>query len=319
LGISENMQEKVFEPYFQVNRKNLSSQGIGMGLSIVNNIVKSLDGKILLNSKENEGSEFSIILKRHFIVNNEVVAKYEPKTSLKIIITADNVEDAISENNKSYVFIIEDNNDMLLYLRNKLKDRYNIYVAENGSRALEKLKNIHIPDLIISDVMMDEMDGFSFFKEIANNPNYNYIPFIFLTAKATSDDKLRGLNLGAIDYINKPFSIYELSSKVDAIINTSQKQKKTILNAAAEMIINNLDSPRQKSVSKKDNFEDKCQSCNITDREKEIIQLISEGLTYKEISQKLNLSENTLVKHRTNIFKKLHVNNKVDLLNKLFV
>jgi DNA-binding NarL/FixJ family response regulator len=207
---------------------------------------------------------------------------------------------------------------MLLYLRNKLKEKFNIYVAENGIKALLKLKTMQKPDLIISDVMMDEMDGFEFLKAISENINFHGVPLIFLTAKTTAANKLKGFNLGAVDYISKPFSISELMSKVSSIITFSHNQKKALLKSAVDAMVNSLDSPKLENDSKIGKFENNCYSYNITEREKEIIDLVSKGLSYKEISQKLNITESTLVKHRTNIFKKVNVNKKSDLLSKLF-
>jgi len=310
--------EKIFEPYFRVNRENSYSQGMGMGLSIVNNIVKSLRGEVFVKSKETEGSEFTVYLKPYVILNTDTVTSYEPKTLLKINESNNKIEDAVSNNSMSSILIIEDNTEMLLYLRNKLKEMFNIYVAENGKKALLKLKTIQKPDLIISDVMMDEMDGFEFLKAISEDNSFHAIPLIFLTAKTTAANKLKGFNLGAVDYISKPFSISELMSKVSSIINFSHNQKKALLKSAVDAMVNSLDSPKLENESKMGKFDNNCYVFNITEREKEIIELIIDGLSYKEISQHLNLSENTLVKHRTNIFKKVDVNKKSELLSKLF-
>jgi signal transduction histidine kinase/DNA-binding NarL/FixJ family response regulator len=318
LGISEDLLEKIFEPYFRVNRENSYSQGMGMGLSIVNNIVKSLRGEVFVKSKETEGSEFTVYLKPYVILNTDTVTSYEPKTLLKINESNNKIEDAVSNNSMSSILIIEDNTEMLLYLRNKLKEMFNIYVAENGKKALLKLKTIQKPDLIISDVMMDEMDGFEFLKAISEDNSFHAIPLIFLTAKTTAANKLKGFNLGAVDYISKPFSISELMSKVSSIINFSHNQKKALLKSAVDAMVNSLDSPKLENESKMGKFDNNCYVFNITEREKEIIELIIDGLSYKEISQHLNLSENTLVKHRTNIFKKVDVNKKSELLSKLF-
>jgi DNA-binding NarL/FixJ family response regulator len=237
---------------------------------------------------------------------------------LKININVNKVEDAIGNEGKPSVFIIEDNPDMLLYLRNKLKTQYNVFVAENGIKALEKLKNIQRPDLFISDVMMDEMNGFDFFKSISVNTDYKHIPLIFLTAKTTTFDKFHGLTLGAIDYIHKPFSISELLIKVESIIGNVRKQKEAILNSALHYLNNQKELPRNEAEIRKTIFDNNCETYNITEREKEIVILTAEGLTYKKISQELNISINTLITHRGNLFKKLKVKSKVALIKKLY-
>ena len=109
---------------------------------------------------------------------------------------------------------------MLNYLFKKLSEKYNTYAALNGNDALKKLKELKIlPDLIITDIMMDKVDGYDFAKIISKSASYSHIPFIFLSAKATVTDKLQGLKLGAIDYVPKPFSIAELLQKIDSILN----------------------------------------------------------------------------------------------------
>ena len=323
-GIPVEMHEKIFEPYFQVYREKLKQQGMGMGLSIVNNIVKSLDGEIFINSKENEGTEFIVTIKQHHLAEGDNITNHNPQNPLGLGVFKQEIEDVTNDVKFPSILIIEDNCDMLRYLRNKLSEKYNVYVATSGRQALIKLKTIPIPNLIISDVMMEKMDGFEFLKAISDNPDYSYIPLIFLTAKTTSKDKLQGINLGAIDYISKPFSIKELSSKVESVINNAKKQKKAILRSTAGMILNqgdvildSTDLPPGKTISQKDNFEHNCKVYQITPREKDIIDGITTGLAYKEIANKLSISEKTVKKHCENIFNKVEVSSKLEMIKKL--
>lgn len=113
---------------------------------------------------------------------------------------------------------------MLHFLAKKLSDKYNIFCSLNGVEALKKLKDLPvILDLILSDIMMDKMDGFAFAKAIADQNEYNHVPIIFLTAKSTPTDKLKGLRLGAIDFIPKPFSFEELSQKIETFLGNIGK------------------------------------------------------------------------------------------------
>src|SRR6185437_11226726 len=110
---------------------------------------------------------------------------------------------AITENDigKKSILIVEDNSEMAYYLHLKLKDTYSIRIASNGIEALEKLRSKDaLPDFIISDIMMDEMDGYTLAEIISQDNNFNYIPFLFLTARSHIDDKLLALDLGAIDF-----------------------------------------------------------------------------------------------------------------------
>ena len=204
---------------------------------------------------------------------------------------------------------------MVNYLSKKLGERYNVYSALNGNEALIKIKTLPaFPDLIISDVMMDKVDGFTLARILSQNSSYNHIPFIFLSAKSTQQDKLQGLKLGAIDFIQKPFSIHEVMQKVESILATVSKQKKAVLNSAISVLGNNENGH---SKNLEDKFEKNCQAYGLTNREKEIAKLICEGQKYKTIGETLFISEKTVTKHVQNIFAKVDVSNKVELMNKL--
>lgn len=180
---------------------------------------------------------------------------------------------------------------------------------------MRKIKSLPvIPDLIISDVMMDKVDGFTFAKILTQDPAYNHIPFIFLSAKSTRQDKLEGLKLGAIDFIQKPFSIGELTQKVGSILETVTKQKKALLSSAFNAMGNNEISSSNNSSHK---FEQNCQLYKLTSREKDIAKLICEGQKYKTIGETLFISDRTVTKHVQNIFEKVEVSNKIELMNKL--
>jgi len=175
-----------------------------------------------------------------------------------------------------------------------------------------------LPDLIISDIMMDKLDGFTFARIISEDPAFNHIPFVFLSAKSAHTDKLQGLRLGAIDFIHKPFSIQELIQKIESILANAGNQKKAVLS----MAIGNLsllqgDRFVLSKTNGSDKFELNCQLYNLTAREKAIARLICEGQKYKEIGDTLFIAERTVTKHVQNIFEKLKVSNKVELVNKL--
>ncbi len=313
-GIKETLYKKIFEPYFQIYSQNF--HGIGLGLSIVNNCVNSLGGSITVKSQENVGSEFLVELNEHQLTNDDVIIDNLVKSIDPTVVN--DIEDAVDEKSRRpSILILEDNVDMLLYLRTKLKTHYNVYVAENGKKGLLKLQNV-TPDIIISDVMMGELDGINFYKNLIKIPSCAHIPIIFLTAKTSQESKLQALSLGAIDYIFKPFSLNELLFKIDSQLLLIRKQKEALLNAAMNYMnasgIEINDSKFDDDLSK---FDKNCNIYNITQREKEIIILISEGFAYKEIGEKLNVSEKTIAKHKQNIFTKLSVSNKIELLNKL--
>ena len=158
------------------------------------------------------------------------------------------------------------------------------------------------------------MNGFEFTKILSNDLSLKHIPIIFLSAKSGKADRLQGLQLGAIDFIQKPFNINELLQKVESFLMNSGKQKQALMTSA----FNNLNT--QGALSPKnvnDIFENNCEKYKLTLREKDIAQLICKGTTYKAISTDLFIAERTVTTHVQNIFHKLEVSNKIEMTNKL--
>ena len=318
IGIPPELHKKVFEPYYQINNEKRSIQGMGLGLPIVKKVVQDLNGEIQIDSdpKKGPGTKITVVLNKYEKQENETVAPNAVNNKILTTAIEDiNLNEVFHQPAKPTLFIVEDNISMINYLSKKLREKYNVYTALNGNEALRKIRTLPvIPDLIISDVMMDKLDGFAFAKILSQDASYNHIPFIFLSAKSTRQDKLQGLKLGAIDFIQKPFSIHELTQKVESVLETVSKQKKAILNSAITALGNNEASAPKNGIDK---FEQNCQIYNLTSREKDIAKLVCEGQKYKAIGDALYISERTVTKHVQNIFEKIGVSNKVELINKL--
>jgi len=322
VGIPPSQHKKIFEPYYQIGNNNSSLQGMGLGLPIVKKVVNGLNGEIEIVSdpRQERGTKVIINLPRYHLKAEELPTQRlnEPSASYYQI-TNFKIEDSLYVPDRYTLLLVEDNKIMLNFLYKKLSGNYNVYCALNGAEALKKLREMPVnPDLILSDIMMDKMDGFSFAEIISEQMLYNHIPFVFLTAKSTSTDRLRGLKLGAIDFVSKPFSFEELNQKITTILLNISKQQMAIINSS----LSNLKSQKQvktDNLSDNDNskFEKKCRSFFLTQREIEISRLIIKGNTYKEIAKELFISEKTVTKHSQNIFGKAGVSNKVELINKL--
>lgn len=315
-GISQKMQVKVFEPYYQISNQKKNTQGMGLGLSIVKKVVEDIGGGIEIISDPNKspGTEIIVTLYSHTLLRNETATDIIVQTT--VLETDENLEteNIIRDVNQKTIMVVEDNKSLLFYLANKLKE-YNVCTALNGHEALRKLSNFDVsPDLIISDIMMDKLDGFSLAHILAKNESYLHIPFIFLTAKSTPSDRIKGLKLGAIDFIQKPFSISELLQKIASILANVKNQKKVILNSTLTL----LTKPENiKPLQDLNRFDQKCKTYNLTSREKDIAKLICEGLTHRLIGEALFIAERTVAKHAQNIFEKMQVSNKMGLCNKL--
>ncbi|MCG8572154.1 MAG: response regulator, partial [Spirochaetes bacterium] len=227
-GIAEDLKKNIFIPYFQVSHQKKNNQGIGMGLYIVKKAIDSLGGLIQLKSKMGTGSQFTVKLPLFKDIDSKNVQKNIIETihPVKIISEHFTIKDGPYEQGKNNLLIVDDNIDMLNSLRSHLKAQYNLFFAVNGTDALHKINIIPKPELIISDIMMDHMDGITLFTKISQIENFQDIPFIFLTARTSLDDKIKAVSNGAVDYIYKPFSFTELKTKIYAILRNRELQKK---------------------------------------------------------------------------------------------
>jgi len=310
IGISPDLHEKIFEPYYQINSEKKNYQGMGLGLSIVRKITDSLNGKIIVISdpQKSIGTEITVELPVHKILNGEVISEFknnniyhlEPE---QLCLKEDEYDEA-----KATIMVVEDNIPLLNYMGSKLQEKYNIRFAVSGNEALEKLKTIRELDLIVSDVMMDHGDGLDFYKGVSLQKRFSHIPFIFLTAKTNFEDKMLGLSLGAMDYISKPFHINELTTKIDTVLNKFSKQRETLIHNIHRTLLHQNGAGT---------FEENCNKFNLTSREKEIVQLIAKGQTYKEIANTLHISDKTVGKHIENMFEKVGAGNRSELVNRL--
>lgn len=216
IGIPKEAQENILSKFFRAkNVMNSQFSGTGLGLMIVNNIVELSKGKISFESAENFGTTFKVIL-----------PSYESQFSESNIIengmSEVDIPKDIDKFSDKKILLVEDNDVLREHLRSKLENYFLVYEAKNGKEGLEMAQNIY-PDLIISDYMMPEMDGYQMSEKILDNINLNHIPIFMLTALQNTKHKTESTNLGITEYIEKPVSISFLISKV---INTFSWQLK---------------------------------------------------------------------------------------------
>lgn len=235
IGIDEDNLKHIFDMFYQ-SKKGKAVGGTGIGLALTKELITLHKGEINVVSSINKGTEFSIKLPlgcKHLnpdeIINKAIINEIAQAND-------SNKEDlytpSINPNSKIKLLIVEDNYEMLLLLKDTFSPYYNVFTAENGKEALSLLQEVK-PDLIISDVMMPIMDGISLCKELKHLKTTRHIPIILLTARNTTQSKLEGLKYGAIEYINKPFNVKELTLKVNNILesqnNVIQKYRTELL------------------------------------------------------------------------------------------
>ncbi|MFQ5401392.1 MAG: response regulator [Anaerolineae bacterium] len=216
IGFPPHLKDKIFDLFYQYNRDTLEQQGAGIGLAIVQGLVELHQGSVEVESHEGVGTIFTMRLP----VLNEKTGR--PVRSLI----------KVAARQEATILVVEDEQFLLTGLKELLEvssDRYqlNVLTALNGRLGLEVLAR-HQPDLIISDIMMPEMDGYAFLHQVRQNPEWLQIPVIFLTAKGDPKDVHRGLRSGVEQYIAKPYDSDELLELVEAQLDRHFQVQKAI-------------------------------------------------------------------------------------------
>lgn len=322
IGIPKDKIDYIFERFYQADESSdRKYEGTGIGLSHAKEIIKLHGGEIIVKSIPGEGSSFIIklpICRKDLRKRDKINKSGTKRTSLDTDYYEENTtEEPVYDIKKKMLFIVEDNAGMRTFLKSNLEKDYDIVTAVNGKDGLKKIRKIPKPDIIIADIMMPEMDGKNFFKKISLNVNYNDIPFIFLTARASLEEKLTGLKDGAIDYIYKPFTVDELILKLNNILSREETIKRSLKINIQKKLIDVINKEVESDDFLRQKRQIKYNEYGITMREVEIIELIIEGLQDKEIGAKLNISTKTVSNHIQKIFNKIKVSNRIELINSL--
>jgi len=220
-GISDKEKKKLFKEFYRgYNPINSKVIGSGIGLLLVKNYVTMHDGDIQLESKENEGSSFKILIP-YKVINETTSLEVIPVIPAEIEPSLDQqlVPDEKNKNKKKkHVLIVEDNSELQNFLTYSFRSQYEISTANDGVEGWEIAQKT-MPDLVISDIMMPNMDGFELCKLIKSTFDTSHIPIILLTALSDKTKQLEGLGLGADDYITKPFDMTILLQRIKTIVS----------------------------------------------------------------------------------------------------
>jgi DNA-binding response OmpR family regulator/two-component sensor histidine kinase len=263
IGIEEKHISHIFDRFYQVdNSTTRKGEGTGIGLALTKELVELLGGKISLKSIPGELTEFCVKIP---ITNNAPIKKSEikifPQTNNDTLsVTSDTKDEA--DKSMPLALLVEDNVDVAKYIISCIKGKYRVRWSPDGDKGIETAKK-HIPDIIISDVMMPVKDGFEVCETLKQNELTSHIPIILLTAKATLNDRIEGLSHGADAYLTKPFNKEELFIRLEQLIkirrklqekysktdvNIIKKNKLTLeerfLKKAIEIIKKNIDDPK---------------------------------------------------------------------------
>ncbi|NIJ54551.1 hybrid sensor histidine kinase/response regulator transcription factor [Dyadobacter arcticus] len=234
IGISKDKLDHVFDRFFQVDDSQTRAYGgSGIGLALVRELSNLLGGSAEVESQPGMGTSFRIRLplkklNESFLPAPEMSQASVPEPNLSFhgyqpgVMETDVLHTASLETDDPIVLLVEDNAELLEFMRGSLKDKYRVLVAENGREGLIIARR-ELPDVVISDVMMPEMDGYELVNQLKNDAQTSHISVILLTSRDAQNSRMVGLTAGADHYISKPFHLSELELRLQNLLNRQQK------------------------------------------------------------------------------------------------
>lgn len=237
-GIPKEKMKKLFQRFYDGEYRQHKTIGTGLGLALTRDLVRLHKGTIDCESEEGKGTTFTIkipitkeafrpeqIDERHEIsltIPKEVVTDITSMAPNMSIMNAEMMTNDLLVDDAYRILVVEDNPELLMLMHHILKSQYRVLVAKNGKEALKIVHKTPL-DLIVSDVMMPEMNGLELTRELKEDPNYSHLPIILLTANTQEEDEEEALKIGADEYLTKPFRLGELRLRIDNIIENRRR------------------------------------------------------------------------------------------------
>jgi len=254
-GLRKEQLEKIFERFYQVDSLNKGYySGTGIGLELVRSFIELHKGKIEVESELGKGTCFKAYFmmgKNHFTKDELSDTSYVELKHHGGKFILPNIEkppvllEQVTEPISQTLLIVEDNAELRNYLKKELKTQYKIISAANGKQGL-KLTREKQPNIILTDVMMPEMDGFEFCKEVKSNIETSHIPILMLTAKTMIEDWVYGIDVGADAYLHKPFDLRVLKSRLAQL----SKSRKILFDKYFSALVNDEEELKTTSLDK---------------------------------------------------------------------
>ncbi len=247
IGISRKAQRKLFKEFYRCdNAINSKVVGSGIGLLLVKNYVTMHGGSVRCESQENSGSTFQIVVPfRRFVEEKKVISPaIESEMPVYSLMHSGSmfIENENQASKEMKVLVVEDNEDLLNFMVRVLSSDFKVFSVSDGAKAWEFILK-HEPDLVVSDVMMPNMDGFELCQTMKSTWETSHIPIVLLTALSGKAEQLHGLGLGADDYLTKPFDMNLLVQRIKSIIRNREvvreKALKLIKVRAEEPVLSN--------------------------------------------------------------------------------
>lgn len=314
-GMSRDEVERVPARYYTTGENN----GFGIGLSVVHNVTRLHGGTLDINSTPGIGTKVTLNLP----VLVDGGTRHNQLQEQPRVISDDKSESIIAEktqlpNTAPRILVVEDDPDLRSSLYRLLSPHFHVSLARDGKEGLLRLTE-ELPQLIVSDIMMPEMNGLEFIRQLRVLDETAAVPVIFLTALSSDEDILKGLQYGAVDYVRKPFNRDVLLEKIRSFISSEERLIKDY-DRRFQKYLNNWNplagQGREKTgegTKEGMNLQQAATSYRLTDKQAEIFELVIKGYTNKEIAEFLEVSKKTVDNHVSTILKKTGVSRRTQL------
>ena len=342
VGIPEDAQQRIFHRFHRLTVPgNIGTGGAGIGLSLVKRIMERHNGTVELESDLGNGSTFTLVFPVLEEQNETATVLPERVSEDESVVVAhdgdplidghradilagvpgqcdppESAEEVSTNQTKPVVLMVEDDSELHNYLKEELGTYFTLLTARHGGEALEQMDR-RTPDLVISDVMMPEMDGYQLLAAMFEDERFRVVPILFLTARDSEAERIAAYDEGVVDYITKPFSIDVLVSRARNIIENNSAFKERYQQYVKRSVVDFIDGLSFDQVSNTARdvcFGDRCRASELTDRETEVAFLVRRGLSDKEIASHLGLSAKTVGNYNSSIFRKCGFTGRLDLV-----
>lgn len=240
IGIPQDKMKKIFHRFYDGDYRRMQTTGTGLGLALTRDLIILHGGTINYESKEGKGTTFTVTIpiSKDSFSSSQISEDYQIDLSKpqKHILDFDMLlpeqqpsqQEPAKESADEDIYrilLVEDNIELLMLMQTLLSQKYHIITAQNGREALEKVASEDL-DLVISDVMMPEMDGNELTRQLKGNPNTSHLPIILLTAKTQEEDRKESMLIGADDYVTKPFRLGDLDLRIKNLIENRKRVRR---------------------------------------------------------------------------------------------
>jgi signal transduction histidine kinase/ligand-binding sensor domain-containing protein/CheY-like chemotaxis protein/AraC-like DNA-binding protein len=236
IGLKKKELKEIFQRFFH---PDTTKTGTGIGLNYIKSLIELHKGDISVQSKHKVGTKFIVEIPADLVADNKKIITSSKidgylldKNSIisaeyELAISNEEDEEIVIDNEsgaRQVVLIVEDNKELRSHLKNELRNHFQVKEAANGKIGLEKVNKLY-PDIVISDIMMPEMDGFELCRQVKSTIETSHIPVILLTARSLEEDRIEGYETGADEYLSKPFNINVLKARINNLLEARKRAK----------------------------------------------------------------------------------------------